>query len=253
MKRSLSAALAFATVAAVAVAAQTPEGWMLRADRSTNAQDPDGAGEIQFTTIPGGFHAVNPAAAIYWNPANTASGTYTLRGTFQLMEPSNHNNFYGLILGGRDLTGMEQHYLYFLVSQDGTYLIKRRLGDAAPGAGAARGRGEGMMRGGGANMPMPPGGQQAGGRGGRGRGPGGPQAITEDVVASTASDAVRTPGADGTSMNALEVRVGAETVDFAVNGTVVQSLPKADLETDGLYGIRVNHFLNVQITNFGVN
>lgn len=249
MKRSLSAAL-LAMLAAVAVAAQTPEGWMLRADRSTNAQDPDGAGEIQFTTIAGGFHAVNPAAAIYWNPANAATGAYTLRGTFRLMEPSNHNNYYGLILGGRDLTGPDQHYLYFLVSQEGMYLIKNRLGDQMPGGGSGRGQGEGMMRGAG-EMPMQ---GQGRGRAGRGRGGrGGPVAITENVVAATASDAVRTPGADGTSVNELEVRVGATTVDFVVNDTVVESLPTADLVTDGLYGIRVNHFLNVQITDFGIN
>jgi len=250
MKRSLSAAFV-ALLAVAALAAQTPEGWMLRADQSTNAQDPDGAGEIQFTAIPGGFHAVNPAAAIYWNPANTASDTYTLHGTFRLTEPSNHTNFYGLIFGGRDLTGMEQHYTYFLVSQDGTYLIKRRLGDEMPGGGPG-GRGAGMMRGGGDNMPMPPEGQMRG-RGGRGRGPAGPMAITEDIVASTASDAVRTPGADGTSVNDLEVRVGMGGVDFVVNGTVVESMSRADLETDGLYGIRVNHFLDVEITNFGLN
>ena len=59
------------------------------------------------------------------------------------------------------------------------------------------------------------------------------------------------PGADGTSVNALEVRVGADKVDYVVNGTVVTSTPKSAVKTDGIYGIRVNHFLEVQIDNFG--
>jgi hypothetical protein len=71
-----------------------------------------------------GFHATNPQAAVYWNPANTASGAYTLKGTFTLMKPSGHTNYYGLIFGGSDLAGPKQSYLYFLVAQDGTWLIK---------------------------------------------------------------------------------------------------------------------------------
>ena len=227
MKRTLSLAL-LALIATVPLLAQAPEGWKVRIDRSTNANDPDGAGEIQFTTIPGGFHAVNPAAAIFYNPANTASGTYTLKGTFKLMEPSPHENTYGLILGGSSLETTEQNYLYFLVSQEGNWLIKRREGDQMPDPNAA---------------PT-----------GRGRGRGGPRAITQDVVEKQMHEAVQQPGADGTSVNTLEVRVMADTVDFVINGTVVHSGPKSTMAgtTDGIYGIRVNHQLNVQITDFGI-
>ena len=59
---------------------------------------------------------------------------------------------------------------------------------------------------------------------------------------------MKKPGADGKSTNALEVRVGADKVDYVVNGTVVGSSPKAQTgKTDGIYGIRVNHLLEVQI------
>lgn len=53
--------------------------------------------------------------------------------------------------------------------------------------------------------------------------------------------------------NALEVRVGADKVDYVVNGTVVHTMPKAGLKTDGIYGIRVNHLLEVHIDGFGVS
>jgi hypothetical protein len=124
------------------------------------------------------------------------------------MKPSGHTNYYGLIFGGSDLEGSKQEYLYFLVAQNGTYLIKRRTGDSG----------------------------------------------TENVQARTASDAVKKPGDDGKSVNALEVRVGADKIDYVVNGQVVHSTPKSgnSAKTDGIWGARVNHLLEVQIDNLGV-
>lgn len=204
-----TAIVAFALAAALPLAAQTaPKGWKERVDRSTSAQDPDAAGTIKFITMGTGFHATNPSAAVYWNPANTATGSYTLNGTFTLEKPSGHTNYYGLIFGGSDLDGANQQYLYFLVAQDGTWLIKHRAGDAA----------------------------------------------VHSVVAKTPSDAVKKPDASGKSTNALEVRVGADKIDFVVNGTVVHTLPKSGMsaKTDGIYGIRINHLLEVHIDGFGL-
>ena len=208
MKRHLLIA-AFALAVAIPVVAQAPKGWKVRADRSTSASDPDAAGDIKFVTEGSGFHATNPQAAVYWNPSNTATGNYTLKGTFTLMKPSGHTNYYGLVFGGSDLEGPQQSYLYFLVAQNGTWLIKRRNGDAG----------------------------------------------TENVAPKTANDAVKKPDATGKSTNALEVRVGADKVDFVVNGTVVHSAPKtgALAKTDGIYGIRVNHLLEVQVDGLTVS
>ncbi len=204
MKRLFVAAL-LASVAAAPLVAQAPKGWKVRADRSTNASDPDAAGEIKFMTMGQGFHAVNPQAAVYWNPANTATGNYTVKGTFTLLKPSNHTNYYGLIFGGSNLDNANQSYTYFLVAQDGTWLIKKREGDAN----------------------------------------------ASDVVRKTPNDAVKKPDASGKSTNALEVRVAADKIDYVVNGTVVHSMPKTGVKTDGIYGIRVNHQLEVQIDGFG--
>src|SRR5438132_7653145 len=129
MKRILLT-ITTAVVFGISLAAQAPQGWKVRTDRSTTASDPDAAGNIKFMTMGRGFHAVNPQAAVYWNPANTATGTYTLKGTFTLLKPSGHTNYYGLVFGGSDLEGPQQKYLYFLVAQNGTWLIKRRDGDA---------------------------------------------------------------------------------------------------------------------------
>ena len=118
MKRHLLIA-ALAVAVAAPVVAQAPKGWKMRVDRSTSASDPDAAGDIKFVTMGSGFHATNPQAAVYWNPANTATGTYTLKGTFTLMKPSGHPNYYGLVFGGSDLDGPKQEYLYFVVAQNG--------------------------------------------------------------------------------------------------------------------------------------
>ena len=58
--------------------------------RSTSAADPDKPGPIRFTAVGSGFHAVTPQAAVFWNPANTVTGNYSLKGTFKLMKPSSH-------------------------------------------------------------------------------------------------------------------------------------------------------------------
>jgi len=197
-----------ALVALAPLAAQSPTGWKVRADRSTSATDPDAAGAIKFVTMGSGFHATNPQAAVYWNPSNTATGTYTVKGTFTLMKPSGHTNYYGLVFGGSNLDGPQQKYLYFVVAQDGTWLIKSRDGAAA-----------------------------------------------SNVSSKTPSDAVKKPDDTGKSTNALEVRVGADKIDYVVNGTVVNSTPKtgATANTDGIYGIRINHLLEVHIDGFGVS
>ena len=56
----------------------------MRVDRSTSASDPGAAGDIKFVTMGKGFHATNPEAAIYYNPANTATGSNTLKGSFKV-------------------------------------------------------------------------------------------------------------------------------------------------------------------------
>jgi hypothetical protein len=187
--------------------AQAPKGWKVRGDHSSDASDPDAAGSIKFVATGSGFHATNPMAAIYWNPANTASGNYTLKGTFKLIKSTGYDEYYGLIFGGSGLEGGGQSYLYFMITDDGTYLIKRRDGSS-----------------------------------------------TQGVSPKTPSPAVKKPDAGGSATNALEVRVKPDKIDFVINGTMVTSMPKtgASAKTDGIYGIRINHQLDVQIDDFAM-
>src|ERR1700730_8443569 len=130
----------FSSPSAVLLGGQSPKGWRVRADRSESASDPDAPGAIKFVTTGSAFHATNPQAAVYWNPANVVTGSYAVKGTFTLVTPSNHTNYYGLVFGGRDLEGPAQSYVYFLVAQDGTWLVKRRDGDAVTQTALAKTR-----------------------------------------------------------------------------------------------------------------
>src|SRR5690606_657527 len=115
---------ALVLLVAVPLSAQAPAGYQMRIDASTDPSDPDDVPDVTFTTVGSGFQINTGPAVVAWNPANTASGTYTLRGTFTLQQPSSHRNYYGLVFGGRNLDANNQNYIYFLVAQDGSFIIK---------------------------------------------------------------------------------------------------------------------------------
>jgi hypothetical protein len=207
MKRYLFVAV-LALVAFAPLLAQVPKGWMLRTDRSTSAADPDAPGAIKLVPTASGFHAITPQAAVFWNAANSASGNYALKATFTLNKSTGYLEYYGLIFGGSNLEGAGQDYLDFVITDDGTWLIKRRNGSG-----------------------------------------------TDELSPKTPSPAVKKPDASGMCTNMLEVRVMSNKIDFVINGTVVHSLPKTGpaAKTDGIYGLRINHHLDVQVDGFGVS
>src|SRR5690606_5446236 len=65
---------------------------------------------------------------IFWHPDNVAEGEFGARATFIQMKPSRHPEAYGIFVGGRDLDGDAQDYFYFLIRQDGKFLVKHRAG-----------------------------------------------------------------------------------------------------------------------------
>jgi hypothetical protein len=87
---------------------------------------------VKVVTAGKGFRVTGGPATVLWNPANTVAGNYTVRATFRLMQPSNHTNYYGIVFGGSALEGAAQAYTYFMVAQDGTFLLKGRSGENTP-------------------------------------------------------------------------------------------------------------------------
>ena len=120
---------AFALLIAVPAAAQAPDGWQMRLDRSTNALDPDDVPNVTVNRVADGFEVHTGPAVTMWSPSNTASGNFTLEANFTLLEPSGHVNYYGLIYGAGALEADRQNYIYFLVAQNGSYVIRHRAGN----------------------------------------------------------------------------------------------------------------------------
>jgi len=127
-RRILLACAALMFVAPLALEAQM--NLHMRVDRSTNESDPDDVPDVSIEHLEGDAIRVGTGpAVVLWADDHVASGAYTLTGTFTLEEPSSHPNYYGFVYGGSDLAGAGQTYLYFLVAQNGTYLVKQRMGE----------------------------------------------------------------------------------------------------------------------------
>jgi len=103
-----------------------PSGWKARVDGNASLNG------VKMMPMGGGVHFMTGPAGIYYKPADQGTGAYEARATFTQMEPAAHPEAYGLIIGGADLEGAAQKYTYFLIRQDGKYLIKRRAGDQTP-------------------------------------------------------------------------------------------------------------------------
>jgi len=100
-----------------------PAGWTAR---------PDGQAEltnVKVAPMGSGIHVILGPAIILYQAANDGTGPFHTLATFTQTKPTEHAEGYGLFAGGKGLDGPAQSYVYFLVRQDGSYLIKRRDGD----------------------------------------------------------------------------------------------------------------------------
>ena len=122
-RTSLTALLLFVIAAPLSAQVQ------MRVDRSTSASDPDDVPDVTIESVDGGLIVRTGPAAVIWRDQNTTEGSFTLAADFTLLEPSSHANYYGFMYGGRDLQGSSQNYLYFLIAQNGTYIVKHRAND----------------------------------------------------------------------------------------------------------------------------
>lgn len=103
---------------------QLPAGWEMRFDK-TNANKND----MKLIKENDFYHFTTGPAAIYYDPKDEESGEFKIESGFIQIKPSKHPEAYGIFLAGSDLQKENQHYLYFLVWQDGKYLIKERSGN----------------------------------------------------------------------------------------------------------------------------
>lgn len=129
--------LASATMLAAPLAAQdearavagggiTVPGWQGKVDPSEAA-----AGQVitnsRFAPEGAGFRVTTGPAAVYWNPANRATGSYVVRATFhepEYMKLNNHPHPYGIVIGGSGMGTAEQRYLYCAAYGNGTFIVR---------------------------------------------------------------------------------------------------------------------------------
>lgn len=164
------------------------------------------------------LHVTTGPAASLWNPANTASGTYTVKGTFtepKFQNLNSHPHSYGLFIGGNDLGTDQQSLLYCAAYGNGRFIVRGFAPGTPAGTFQMNGRGE-----------TSPAVHRAAGQG---------QPVTQEIAWHVTND----------------------RVECSINGTVVGSYAKSDVvgpgklkSTDGVYGLRVSH--NVEFTVAGL-
>jgi len=163
------------------------------------------------------MHVVTGPAVTYWNPANTASGDYTVKATFrepQYMNLNDHPHPYGLVIAGHGLGTDQQSYLYCAAYGNGTFIVRGFGPDPFQMNGR---RGE-------ANAAV----HKAAGAG---------QPVTQEIAMSVKGGKVEC-AINGT------VVASYDKADVVATGKLSS--------TDGLYGIRFGHNTEALVTGLTV-
>ena len=101
---------------------QVPAGWSARTDKDVPMAN------VKIAPMGGGIHVTTGPAVILWRDADAPAAGFHTVATFTQTKAPEHAEAYGLFIGGKDLKGAGQGYTYFLVRQDGMFLIKAREG-----------------------------------------------------------------------------------------------------------------------------
>ena len=121
-------ALAFLSLAggvALYAAGNLADGWSVRADSGTGADNKLTMEGADFHFVTGGPPTNN---GTYFNPAWTATGNHTFSATLSQNVKATHPDAYGLMFGGANLADDNQTYTYFEVRQGGDFYIATRKG-----------------------------------------------------------------------------------------------------------------------------
>jgi len=107
-------------------------GWTGKVDASETKAGKT-INDAKFAKEGGAIHVITGPEATYWNPANRASGDYTVKATFnepKFMNLNTHPHPYGLVIGGTGLGTDQENYLYCAAYGSGNFIV-RGFGPAA--------------------------------------------------------------------------------------------------------------------------
>jgi hypothetical protein len=159
------------------------------------------------------LHLTIGPAATYWNPANVAKGNYTVRATFKEGKTTaDHPHPAGLFIGGSGLGTADQRYMYCVAYGSGDFLIRRFNGSTVT-----------------------------------------------TLVRRQPHAAINKAAADGSATQEIAWRVRDGAAECLINGQSVASFTRDEVvgpdklaSTDGVYGIRVSHNMDVVVTGLGL-
>ena len=163
------------------------------------------------------LHVTTGPAVVYWNPANKASGDYTVKATFtedKFMGLNDHPHPYGIVIAGNDLGTDTQSLLYCAAYGTGTFIV-RGFGPAPFRMNGGRGESNDAVH-------------KAAGTG---------QPVTQEIAVSVKGDKV-TCAINGTV-------VGTYAKADLVGAGKLKS-------TDGVYGIRFGHNTEAKVSGLTV-
>jgi hypothetical protein len=193
------------------------QGWTGKIDSQSVSQGRK-LEDAKFAQEGANFHITTGPAVTYWNPANTASGDYTIKATFtepHYMNLMSHPHSYGIVIGGNDMGTDQASYVYCVAYGDGRALV-RGFNPTAP-------RGVFTLLAPTANAAV----HKAAAK---------DQPVTQDIMWT----------------------VKGGRAECSINGTVVAGYDKADLvaagklkSTDGVYGLRFTHNVEAIVAGFG--
>ncbi len=131
-----TAALSLASLTSIACAQETSRnvagggvsvtGWTGRIDASA-AKRGSTLDNAKLAQDGNALHVTTGPAVAYWNPANTASGNYTVSATFRepkYMSLNDHPHPYGIFIGGNSMGTDQQTYLYCAAYGDGNFIVR---------------------------------------------------------------------------------------------------------------------------------
>ena len=193
------------TSRAVAGGGVTAPGWTGKIDANEEKAG-QSLNSAKFAKEGDGFHVTTGPAVTYWNPANKATGNYTVKATFnepKYMGLNDHPHPYGIVIAGNDLGTATQSYLYCAAYGNGSFIV-RGFGPEPFQMNGRRGETNDAVH--------------------KAAGPG--QPVTQEIAVSVKGDKV-------------ECAINGTVVGSYDKSAVVG--PNKLTSTDGVYGIRFGH------------
>jgi hypothetical protein len=108
--------------------ASMPAGWEVRNDAAKGGRGKGPAAPSNVTNNNGVFHFTMGAAGTFYNNTWTKTGDYKYSARMKMTAPPTHNTSYGIMIGGKDMTGANPVYTYFMVRSSGEYFIANQDG-----------------------------------------------------------------------------------------------------------------------------